>query len=87
VARPGVELGDLPQRLENAKRDGVAHIDQIVDRYAAAHGWPAALAHTYLAEYLKFDIGPAQIEAINRFFHLAASHGVLHQPPRELVLE
>jgi chorismate dehydratase len=86
VARPGVELGDLPQRLERAKHEGVAHVDLIVQRFAAAHGWPAPLAHRYLSQYLKFDVGPAQIAAMERFFALCSAHGILGQPPRELVL-
>lgn len=87
VARPGVQLGDLPTRLAAARRDGIAHVDRIVERFAAPHGWPAPLARTYLSQYLHFDLGEKQFAAITRFFHLAAAHGLLAGPPRELVLE
>jgi chorismate dehydratase len=77
TARGGVDLGDLPERLEAAKRAGLAHVREIVDRHAVPRGWPAGLALQYLSVYLKFDIGPRQLEAIARFHELAARHGVI----------
>jgi chorismate dehydratase len=84
TARGGVELGDLPDRLERAKRDGLAHVDQIVTRYALPRGWPENTARRYLTEYLQFDIGPAQLKAIRLFHELAHKHGALKHPPREV---
>lgn len=86
VARQGVDLGDLPDRLAAAKRDGLAHVDQIVQQYAGPHGWPPELARRYLTQYLKFDLGPRQITAITRFHALAARHGLIPSPPRELIV-
>ena len=86
TARAGVELGDLPARLERAKRDGLAAVDEIVTRLAVPRGWPAAVARRYLTAYLKFDVGERQLEAVRRFHALAAKHGVLTEPVKPLVI-
>ncbi len=87
VARGGVDLGDLPDRLAAAKHAGLAGVDGIVQRFAVPRGWPADLARRYLTEYLKFDVGPRQLEAVRLFHALAFKHGMLATPPRELVVE
>ena len=84
MARAGVELGDLPMRLEQSKRDGLAHVDKIVDRFATPRGWPKDLARQYLTKNLQYDIGPRQIEAIETFHRLAAKHGMIGERPRPL---
>jgi chorismate dehydratase len=77
TAIKGVDLGELPRRLAEAKRAGLANVERIVKRHALARGWPAGLAMQYLTVYLKFDVGERQLEAIRRFHELAAKHGVL----------
>jgi len=77
TARRGVDLGDLPMRLEAAKRAGLANVGEIVERYAVGRGWPAGLALQYLTVYLKFDIGARQLAAMGRFHELAARHGAI----------
>ena len=86
TARQGVPLGDLPQRLDAAKRQGLAHIDEIVASDATGRGWPVKLARQYLTCNLQFDIGPRQIQAMNQFFELAACHGLIESPPRPIRL-
>jgi chorismate dehydratase len=82
AARDGADLRDLPKRLERAKRDGLANVRELIARHAVPRGWPAGMALQYLTVYLKFDIGPSQLEAMRRFFELAARHGALSGPPR-----
>ncbi|HZZ43049.1 MAG TPA: menaquinone biosynthesis protein [Tepidisphaeraceae bacterium] len=82
MVRQGVELGDLPMKLEAAKRAGLKHVDELVRAYAVPRGWPAEVARRYLTQHLKYDIGPREIEAIALFHQLAAKHGVLAMPPR-----
>lgn len=84
MARKDVDLRDLPARLEQAKQSGLRHVDDIVRRHALPHAWPVPIARQYLTDYLKFDIGPAQLTAIRRFHALAHKHGALPHPPREL---
>jgi chorismate dehydratase len=86
IARGGVDLGDLPARLEQAKRDGLARLDDIIARHAVPRGWPADVAHRYLAEHLKFDVGADQLRAIRLFHRYATEVGFLDQPARELKL-
>lgn len=86
MARSDVELGDLPARLEQSKRDGLNHIDQIIERYAAPRGWPMELARQYLTRILQYDITERHLEAIRLFHTLAAKHGLIPHPPRELIM-
>lgn len=77
MARSDVELRDLPVRLEQAKRAGLAHVDEIIERHALPLGWPSELARRYLTKNLQYDIGPAQLEAIGLFHELAAKHELI----------
>lgn len=86
TARKGVDLGDLPERLEAAKRDGLAHVRELVSRHGVPRGWPEGLALQYLTIYLKFDIAQPQLQAIRLFHELAAKQGIIPSPPRELEL-
>ncbi len=84
MARDGIELGDLSNRLARAKHDGLAHVNEIIARHAVPRGWPAGIALQYLTMYLNYDIGPRQLEAMSLFYKLAAKHGVIEGTPREL---
>lgn len=86
MARGGIDLGDLPARLEAAKREGLQHVDEIISRHGAPRGWPADVARRYLTEYLRFDIGESQLEAIRLFHRLCAKHDIIPAPPRDLVV-
>jgi chorismate dehydratase len=84
MARERTPLGDLPPRLVTARAQGLQNIEQIITRHAASHGWRNDVAHRYLTEYLKFEIGPRQIEAIQRFHQLAVQHGTIDATLRTL---
>jgi chorismate dehydratase len=86
MARAGTELGDLPARLAKAKRDGLRHVEEIVQQYALPLGWPVHTARRYLTEYLRYDVGARQIEAMAKFFELAAKHGAIEGPVRQIEL-
>jgi len=86
TTRAGIDLGELPARLAEARDLGLAELPDIVAKHAAAHGWPADLAMKYLSEYLKFEIGPEQLDAIRLFHELAAKHGIIDAPARPLIL-
>lgn len=87
MARAGVEVGDLNQKLDAAKRNGLAHVEQIVERYARPLGWPADIARQYLTRNLQFDIGPRQLQAIRLFHEKAHRHGVIDHALAPLVVE
>ena len=46
---------------------------------AEPHGWPQTLAQEYLRHILRFDIGPRELEAIQRFFDMAAPLGLIER--------
>lgn len=77
TARGDVELGDLPARLERARREGLANLPKIIQQFAVPTGWPADLAMKYLKNNLKFEVGPREFKAIGRFFEFAVKHGIL----------
>jgi chorismate dehydratase len=79
-----VVLTELSAQLEQAKRIGLASVEELLALFAEPRGWPRDIARRYLCEYLKFDIGPRQLEAISLFHKLAARHGLIASPPREL---
>jgi chorismate dehydratase len=86
TARAGVELGELPARLEVAKREGLRHVEQIVREHGTGRGWPAGLALRYLTEYLTFDVREPQLTAMAEFYRLAVKHGVLEGTVRAVEL-
>jgi chorismate dehydratase len=85
TARGGVDLGDLPGRLEHAWRSGLEHLDEIIAAHAVPRGWPADLARQYLGVNLRFQIGPEQMRAIAHFHELAARHGIISNRKELLV--
>lgn len=86
MAAPEAVLGDWPARLALARQQGLANVEQIVRDHAAPHGWPIDIARKYLTEYLHFEIGPRQLDAIRLFHQLAAKHQLISSPVRELRL-
>ena len=77
MARRDAMLGDGPQRLEACMRRNVGRIDELVDQHAEAHGWPRALARRYLGELLHYEIGPAELDAIETFARYANNLGLI----------
>jgi chorismate dehydratase len=84
IARGGVDLRDVPQRLELAKRAGLEHVDEIIERFAQPRGWPVDIARRYLTHHLQFDIGARELDGIRLFHELAAKHGLIASPPKGL---
>lgn len=67
--------------LERARLRNTARLDWLVSRYADQRGWPADLARNYVSQLLRYDIGPAQREAVARFFAEAATLGLIPPGP------
>ncbi|MCP4707311.1 MAG: menaquinone biosynthesis protein [Planctomycetes bacterium] len=65
------KLDELIEILKNSYQQGVAHIEQIVDKYAAQHGLQPELAHKYLTENLCFEFNQPQKLALEKFYQLA----------------
>lgn len=63
--------------LDRQRRHNATRLDWIVAHRAPQRGWPIDLARRYLHDLLRYDVGPREREAIERFFDLALKHGVL----------
>ena len=76
----GVDLGELPRRLEQVRIKNQTRLHAIATKHAPRHGWPDDLAHRYLAEILHFEVGSDQLRAIERFGELAGELGIIDTP-------
>lgn len=79
MARQGAALGDLPLLLNRARLTNEGHIEELVAKYAAGLGWPAELARQYMGHWLRYAIGPRELEAMALFFAKAKEHGVIEE--------
>ncbi len=79
MSRRGTALGELPQILTARRIANARHLDAIVRKHAAAHGWPQPLAARYLKDILKYEIGPTQLQAIEVFATKAHRLGLIGQ--------
>ena len=84
MGRAEVMSSVADETLRGAKREGLAHVDEIVQRYAIPRGWPASIAREYLTRYLQFDIEDRHLDAIRTFHRFAADEGIIANPPRPL---
>ncbi len=84
TARGGVDLRNVPEQLERAKNEGLAHVEEIIERFAVPRGWPADIARRYLTHHLQFDIGERELEGVRLFHELAAKYGLIDAPPKPL---
>ena len=85
MTRAGSDLSDLPTTLQTQQLHNHPRLNQIADQYAHPHGWPSPLARQYLGQLLHYEIGPAQLQAIERFHTLAYEIGLIdHVKPLQL---
>lgn len=63
--------------LESSKRIGLEQIEKILTEYAEPRGWPRDLARRYLTEFLKYDLGERQVEAIRLFYRFAFEESLI----------
>ncbi len=84
MKRHGVDLGNLPEFLSRQLDANLRRIDELVARYAAAHGWPSDLAADYLRRVLRYRVDDDALAGIQRFAALARRHaaapGTLREP-------
>lgn len=65
--------------LDRQRRHNCERIDRMIHRRVAARNWPLDLAATYLKQRLRYDLTPAAIEGIERFFTIAHEQGLLER--------
>lgn len=67
LAKTHTDLGGLPDLLAKQRQTNLGRLDDIVQTYAAPHGWPADLAADYLGRILRYTLGPRELDAIEYF--------------------
>jgi len=76
AVREGVELGSVADALVEAKRRGVAHIGPIASHEAPLLGLDAGFCRRYLANIIRFDLGPREQAGLHHFYMLACELGL-----------
>lgn len=64
------------QRLHNRTR-----LDRIARTRGPEHDWPTRSASEYLGRMLRYEVGPREREAIERFYDEAADLGMIERSP------
>lgn len=81
LAKTSTDLGGLPDLLAAQLQSNLGRLGQIVDTYAAPHGWPADLAADYLGKILRYRLGPRELDAIEYFRIRLVELGLIEAAP------
>lgn len=76
VARPGIDLGGLPEALDLARADGLAHASEIADEHGPRLGLDRATCLDYLTRVLSYSLGAPEIAGLRLFAARAAAMGL-----------
>jgi chorismate dehydratase len=76
VARPGVELGDLPEALTRSRSAGLAHAAELAELHGPRLGLDYATCYDYLTRALSYDLGEPEIAGLRHFAEMAARLGL-----------
>ena len=76
AVRAGAHLGPVQQALHEAKNRGRANIGPIAAREAPALGLDAGFCRRYLANIIRFDLGPREEAGLRQFYALACELGL-----------
>ena len=77
VARAGVELGDLPEKLDLCRRLGLANADAISRKYGPELGLDLETCRDYLTNVLSYDLGDAELAGLRLFNARASALGLV----------
>ena len=69
--------------LNDAARDGAAHLDEIADAYCADQPERQPIARMYLRENLRFALDARAIEGLRTYYREAAALGLVRDRPLE----
>lgn len=76
AVRPGVDLGFVVDALHEAKRRGLENIGPIAAREAPRLGLDAGFCRRYLANIIRFDLGPREQAGLHHYYMLACELGL-----------
>ena len=73
---PGVELGPVVAALHEAKRRGIANVGADRRPEAPLLGLDAGFCRRYLANIIRFDLGPRELAGMQHYYKLACELGL-----------
>jgi chorismate dehydratase len=76
AVREGVELGPVLDAFYEAKRRGIEHIGPIAAQEAPGLQLDAGFCRRYLANIIRFDLGPPELAGLQRYYELASELGL-----------
>jgi chorismate dehydratase len=71
------QWSQLASILDEAKRAGLARLEQIARADGPGLGWPIELAIAYLTRHLAYELTPLRRAGLERFFELAGQDGLV----------
>lgn len=74
-----VRLDKLAELVDHARRRNHDLVPTLARREAATHGWAVDEAVHYLGTLIRYEFDDRSVAAIERFFALAATHGVIDE--------
>jgi chorismate dehydratase len=76
AVRAGVDLGPVLDAFHEAKRRGIDHVGPIAAREAPHLGLDAGFCRRYLANIIRFDLGPRELAGLHHYYMLASELGL-----------
>ena len=76
AVRPGVDLGPVLEALYEAKRLGIENVGRIAAREAPHLELDAGFCRRYLANIIRFDLGPRELAGLHHYYMLASELGL-----------
>jgi chorismate dehydratase len=76
AVRPGVDLGPVLDALYEAKRLGIENVGPIAAREAPHLALDAGFCRRYLANIIRFDLGPRELAGLHHYYMLASELGL-----------
>jgi chorismate dehydratase len=76
AVRSGADLVGVENALEEAKRQGLAHVGEIAAAEAPQLGLDAGFCRRYLETVIRFNLGPRELDGLQRFYDLASEIGL-----------
>jgi chorismate dehydratase len=76
AVRDGVDLGPVLDALYESKRRGIESAGAIAAHEAPALGLDAGFCRRYLANIIRFDLGPRELAGLHHYYMLASELGL-----------
>jgi chorismate dehydratase len=76
VARPGLDLGDLPDWLARSRAEGLAHARELASTHGPKLGLDLDVCYEYLTRVISYELGEPEIAGLRRFARMATGLGL-----------